>query len=72
MSVAGMVADDQGVESLDELGLDSILRLLILKLAKLTPTENAALVDVCERVWRSKGGLPLDEMCLEFGMPLTQ
>lgn len=72
MSVAGMVADDQGVESLDELEPDSILRLLILKLAKLSPTENAALVDVCERIWRSQSGLPLDELCVEFGMPLTQ
>ena len=72
MSVAGMVADDNGVDSLEELTPDSGLRVLIEKLVELTPAENAALVDVCERVWRSQSGLPLDELCAELGMPLTQ
>ncbi len=70
-SVAGMVADDNGVESMDELEPDSILRMLIKKLGQLSPTENAALVDICERVWRSQSELPLDELCAELGMPLT-
>ena len=70
-SVAGMVADDNGVESLKELEPDSILRQLIEKLAHFSPTQNAALVDVCERVWRSQSGLPFDELCAELGMPLT-
>jgi hypothetical protein len=67
-----MVADDNGVESLEELEPESILRKLIEKLAHFSPTQNAALVDVCERVWRSQGGLPLDELCAELGMPLTE
>ncbi len=70
-SVAGMVADDNGVEGLEDLEPNSILRLLIQKLAQLSPTENAALVDVCERVWRSHSELPLDELCAELEMPLT-
>lgn len=71
-SVAGMVADDNGVESLEELAPDAILRLLIEKLAQLSPTQNAALVDICEMVWRSRSGRPLDELCAELGMPLTE
>jgi hypothetical protein len=72
VSVAGMVADDNGVESLEELEPDSILRQLIEKLAHFSPTQNVALVDVCERIWRSQSGLPFDELCAELGMPLTQ
>lgn len=71
MSVAGMVADDNGVDSLEELTPDSTLRLLIEKLVELSPAQNAALVDVCERIWRSQSGQPFDELCAELGMPLT-
>lgn len=52
MSVATMVADDQGVDSIDELAEDDPLRVLLNKLLALTPLENAAVVDACERVWR--------------------
>lgn len=52
MPVAAMVADDQGVESLDELPEGSPLRVLLDKLQALTVTQDAALVDACERVWR--------------------
>ena len=51
-SVATMVADDNGIDSLDELKEDAPLRTLLEKLVALTPLENAVLVDVCERVWR--------------------
>lgn len=52
MSVAMMVADDQGVDDIDELAEGDPLRTLLQKLGALTPTEDAALVDACERVWR--------------------
>lgn len=52
MPVAAMVADDQGVESLDELPEGSPLRVLLEKLQALTVSQDAALVDACERVWR--------------------
>lgn len=51
-TVATMVADDQGIEALDELHPDSELHALLVKLGDLTPLENATMVDACERVWR--------------------
>ena len=51
-TVATMVADDLGIDSLDELHPDSQLRALLVKLEGLSPLENATLVDACERVWR--------------------
>ena len=51
-SVATMVADDNGIDSLDDMPNESPMRVLLEKLALLSPTENAALVDACERVWR--------------------
>lgn len=51
-TVATMVAEDLGIEALDELHPDSELRALLVKLGDLTPLENATLVDACERVWR--------------------
>jgi len=51
-NLATIVADDQGVESLDDLEPGHPLRVLLEKLIALTPLENAALVDVCERIWR--------------------
>lgn len=52
MPVVAMVANDQGVDSLDEAPEGSKLRALLEKLLALSPSENAALVDACERVWR--------------------
>lgn len=52
MSVAQMVADDNGVRRLNSLPEGSHMRQLLEKLLTLTPLENAALVDACERVWR--------------------
>lgn len=70
-NVAAMVANDNGVEGLKELPPDSTIRLLIEKLIPLTPLQNAALVDFCEKVWRSRNGLPFDELCAEVGLELT-
>lgn len=50
--VAAMVAGDNGIGSLDELAVGSHMRTLLEKLMALSPLENAALVDACERVWR--------------------
>ena len=52
LTVATMVADDNGVEALDDLESQSELRELLRKLIELSPLENAALVDACEQVWR--------------------
>lgn len=51
-SVAAMVAGDNGIDSIDELPEGSPMRKLLEKLIDLTPLQNAALVDACERVWR--------------------
>ena len=52
LSVAQMVADDNGIEGLEDLPESGRMRQLLEKLLSLTPLENAALVDACERVWR--------------------
>ncbi|WP_431273663.1 hypothetical protein ACQ858_16010 [Variovorax ureilyticus] len=52
LSVATMVADDNGIESADDAASDDVLGPLLDKLVKLSPLENAALVDACEQVWR--------------------
>jgi hypothetical protein len=51
-SVASMVARHQGIDSMDDLTAGNPLRALLESLLELTPVENAALVDVCERHWR--------------------
>lgn len=51
-SVAGMVADDNGIERLRDVPKGTPLRGLLDKLVALSPLENAVLVDACERVWR--------------------
>ncbi len=51
-SLAGQVADDNGVDELNDLDTDSPLRILIERLMTLSPLENAVLVDACEQVWR--------------------
>jgi len=52
MTLAGVVADDHGIESLDA---DTAVVRLVRKLAKLTPAQCLAVVDVCEQVWRRLG-----------------
>ena len=51
-SLAGLVADDHGVDDLNDLDTDSPLRILIERLMTLSPLESAVLVDACEQVWR--------------------
>jgi hypothetical protein len=51
-SVASMVADDLNVEDFEAMPEGHPVRALLEKLAKLSSLENAALVDICERVWR--------------------
>jgi hypothetical protein len=71
-SLAGMVADDNGIEHPNLLPKDSLLYGLLVKLSNLTPAQNLALVDVCEGVWRALSGGPLGEMCDKLGMPLAE
>ena len=52
MTLAGAVADDQGVEDCDA---DTPICELIRKLSKLSPAQCLALVDACERFWRTPG-----------------
>lgn len=70
-NVASMVADDNGIDSLDELPSDSSMRLLLEKLIPLTQVQNAALVDFCEKFWRTRNNLPFDELCAELGLELV-
>lgn len=70
-SVATMVADDNGVESLDELEAGSPLRTLLAKLTELSALENGALVDVCERVWRGTNDVPLSQFLAQAGLHLA-
>lgn len=69
-SLATFVADDNGVESVSELGAGSSLRILLEKLAPLSTTQNAALVDVCERVWR-EGEVTLVQQLEAMGLCLA-
>ena len=71
-NVASMVANNNGIESLEELAPDSTMRLLIEKLMALTPLQNVALVDFCEKVWRTRSDLPFNERCAELGLELTE
>jgi len=48
-TLAGVVADDHGIETLDA---DTAVVRLVRKLVDLTPTQCLALVDVCEQIWR--------------------
>lgn len=70
-SVAGMVVDDHGIEQLSDLADDSDTRLLLEKLMHLSPTQNAALIDVCERFWRSAKGNSLEETFAEMNFILA-
>ena len=71
MSIATFVADDNGVESDAALEPGSSLGVLLEKLARLTTTQNAALVDVCERLWRDSRTTPLEESLEAMGFRLA-
>jgi hypothetical protein len=71
-TVASMVADDNGIESLDELEEDSNMRILLDKLIQLTRIQNAALVDICEQVWRLKSINSIDDRFQSIGLILAE
>lgn len=71
-SVAEMVACDKGIGSLDELPEGSIMRDLLEKLGSLDPLQNAALVDFCERYWRTSPQDEFSEKCAKLGLTLVE
>lgn len=71
-SVAQMVADDNGISSLDELPEGSMMRDLLEKLGCLDPLQNAALVDFCERFWRTSSQDGFSETCAKLGLNLVK
>ena len=72
MSVFSMVVDDNGINSWGDVPKDSEMEILMKKLAALTPLQNAALVDVCERFWREKRGSSLEDSFEEMGLVLKE
>ena len=52
-TLAGIVADDNGIESL---GDDTPMVRFVRKLSALTQSQCLSLVDCCERIWRDHGG----------------
>jgi len=71
-SLAGNVADDLGVEELDELKDGTELKILLQKLIDLTSLQTAALVDLCERFWRSPSNSSLGETFRTMGLELVE
>jgi hypothetical protein len=51
-TLAGILADDQGIESLED---DTLMGRFVRKLSTLTHSQCVALVDACERIWRGLG-----------------
>ena len=70
-NVASMVADENGIDSLQEISPDSSMRLLLENLIALTQLQNAALVDFCEKFWRARKELPFEELCAKLGLQLV-
>lgn len=70
-TVAHMVAGDNGISSLDELPEGSLMRNLLEKLMKLDRLENAALVDFCERFWRTPSEDGFSATCAKLGLTLV-
>lgn len=70
-SIASMVADDNGIEELSDLEEDSEIKSLLEKLIELTPTQNAALADCCERIWRLKSINSLRDTFKSMGLSLV-
>jgi len=71
MSVAEMVSDDNGMVNSGKQSQCSELQILWKKLRALTPLQDVALVDVCERVWRDKSHKPLSEKLTDAGIALA-
>lgn len=70
MTLAGAVADTYGIDSLDD---DAPMSGLVRKLAKLTLTQNLALVDICEGFWKYSALQPqsLQEFAADCGLTLA-
>ena len=66
-TVAGMVAADLGIEQLSDLAEDSDLKILFEKLTYLSPLQEAALIDICERFWRNAKDLNWLVATSEYG-----
>lgn len=66
-----MVADENGIDNPLLLASGSPMRVLLEKLMTLSLSENAALIDLCETVWRSTNNVSLDDLCTELGIPLA-
>jgi hypothetical protein len=71
-TVAQMVADDNGISSLNEVPEGSLMRNLLEKLMRLDPLQNAALVDFCERFWRTPSRDGFNETCKTLGLTLVE
>ena len=70
-SIAGMVADDNGIEEFSDLKDDSEIKSLLEKLIMLTPIQNAALADCCERIWRLKSINSIRDSFENMGLSLV-
>lgn len=57
-SLASLVADSYGIESLDE--AEGAMHTLLVKLLELSLVEKMTVVDVCEQVWRGRPNPLLD------------
>lgn len=68
VSMAGAVADAYGIETLND---DSPMTPLVKKLLQLTPVQCLALVDLCERIWRSPMNRPISDIAAEHGLALA-
>ena len=72
MSVLSMVADENGINSGSDVRKDSEMGILLKKLKALTPLQNAALVDVCERHWRGRFNSSIEDSFEEMGLILKE
>jgi hypothetical protein len=70
-SLAGLVADDRGIEDLDDLTDGCELKLLLQKLISLTTLQTVALTDLCERFWRNPSQGSVTEMFESMGLELA-
>lgn len=69
-SFANMVADELGIEALDDLP-DGTIKALLLKLLELKNAQSLALTDLCETYWRAPQSGSLREISENLGMKLA-
>ncbi len=68
LNMATSVADDLGIENLDELPEDSPTRILMDKLLSLTFFQDIALLELTENFWRCRGSRSISD----FGLVLSE